>query len=518
MTIVELHQILSRGEDSRHQFKRDFTNVDALAAELVALANTCGGYLLIGVDDSGVVSGLVGADVARLNQLLSNAASQNVRPAINPLSINLQTEQGLVMVVAVEQGLSRPYTDNQGRIWVKNGADKRRVTAREELQRMFQQGGLMCADAVPVTGSSAADIDVKALGEYFQRRFRHPPEQTGLETTRVLENLGLASGGIPNLAGLLLFGKAPQRLSPAFDIKAVAFPGTVLHDRHYLDSEDIDGNLLEQYRRSLAFIKRNLRHVQRQQGFNTLGQLEVPEEVFEELLVNALIHRDYFVSASIRIMIFADRIELISPGHLPDVLDTEKIRFGLSNRRNPTLTSHAVHILPYRGLGTGIPRAIDAWPMITLEDDRQSNQFKVVIQRTVESGPLAGPSRDQEGTKLEPNWDQVEPNLELIRDQVRAESGLSRVQVGPKSKSVDKSLQEQTTLLRRMTGDHTVTELMTFVGRNNRTKFRTMVLAPLLALGMVEMTIPDKPNSSKQRYRLTLAGRALKTERRSLGD
>lgn len=168
----------------------------------------------------------------------------------------------------------------------------------------------------------------------------------------------------------------------------------MLHDRHYLDSEDIDGNLQEQYRRSLAFIKRKLRHVQRQQGFNTLGQLEVPEEVFEELLVNALIHRDYFVSASIRIMIFADRIELISPGHLPDVLDTEKIRFGLSNRRNPTLASHAVHILPYRGLGTGIPRAIDAWPMITLDDDRQGNQFKVVIQRPVESGPLLGPSRD----------------------------------------------------------------------------------------------------------------------------
>jgi ATP-dependent DNA helicase RecG len=151
---------------------------------------------------------------------------------------------------------------------------------------------------------------------------------------------------LPRLTSLLLFVQAPQRLCPAFYIKAVAFPGTVLHDCHYLDSEDIDldsedidGNLPEQYRRSLAFIKRNLRHVQRQQGFNTLGQLEVPEEVFEELLVNALIHHDYSVSATIRIMIFADRIELISPGHLPDVLDTGKIRFYLSNRRNPTLTS-----------------------------------------------------------------------------------------------------------------------------------------------------------------------------------
>ena len=503
MTLAELHQILDRGEDSRHQFKRDFSNIDALAAELVAFANTSGGYLLIGVDDSGAVSGLSSADISRLNQLLSNAASQNVRPAINPLSSNLQTEHGLVMVVTVEQGLNKPYVDNQGRIWVKNGADKRRVTAREELQRLFQQAGLVCADAVPVAGSSVADIDVKALGEYFQRRFRQSPEQIGLETTRILENLGLASGDTPNLAGLLLFCQTPQRLCPAFDIKAVAFPGTVLHDRHYLDSEDIDGNLPEQYRRSLAFIKRNLHHVQRQQGFNTLGQLEVPEEVFEELLVNALIHRDYFVSASIRIMIFADRIELISPGHLPDVLDTEKIRFGLSNRRNPTLTSHAVHILPYRGLGTGIPRAIDAWPMIRLEDDRQRNQVKVVIQRAVVKGPLSGPSGDQVGTKSGPSGDQV--GTESAAEGEQAETRLSLQQ-------------EQVTLLCKMTGDHTAPELMTFVGRSNRSKFREQVLTPLLVLGVVEMTIPDKPNSSKQRYRLTAAGRALKAEQRSSDD
>jgi ATP-dependent DNA helicase RecG len=79
--------------------------------------------------------------------------------------------------------------------------------------------------------------------------------------------------------------------------------------------------------------------------------------VLEELLVNALIHRDYFTSASIRLMLFADRVEIISPGHLPDSLSTEAIRHGATNRRNPTLTEHAVHILPYRGLGTGIPRA-----------------------------------------------------------------------------------------------------------------------------------------------------------------
>lgn len=99
--------------------------------------------------------------------------------------------------------------------------------------------------------------------------------------------------------------------------------------------------------------------------------------------INALINLNYFVSVFIRTMIFAYRIELVSPEHLHDVFDIEKIRFSLSNRRNLTLTSCAVHILTYLGLGTGIPRAIDAWQMITLDDDRQGNTLGGLF-----SGPL----------------------------------------------------------------------------------------------------------------------------------
>lgn len=151
-----------------------------------------------------------------------------------------------------------------------------------------------------------------------------------------------------------------------------------------------------------------------------------------------------------------------------------------------------MHILPYRGLGTGIPRAIDAWPMITLDDDRHSNQFRVLTQRTVEKEPLSGPSGDQAGTEY----------------VVDGEQAANRQSLQP----------EQVALLTRMTGEHTVLELMTFVGRSNRSKFREQVLAPLLASGVVEMTVPDKPNSSKQRYRLTAVGRALKAEHRPSDD
>lgn len=381
MNETELLDILARGEDSRHQFKSNISHIDALAAELVAFANSGGGLLIIGVSDLGEVRGLSATDISRLNKWLSNAASQSMRPPIQPILLNIRTAQGLVMVIQTPEGLNRPYTDAQGRIWVKSGADKRHVTAREEMQRLFQQAGLIYADEVPVTSATVADIDRPALEEYFENRYRQPLEETGPSLARLLQNMGLARDGVLTLAGVLLFAKKPERFRPAFMIKAVAIPGCELHETRYLDSEDIFYQLAGQYQRSLAFIKRNLHHVQGDQGVNSLGILEIPEIVFQELLVNALIHRDYFISAPIRVVVFADRVEISNPGHLPNHLNVEQIRYGLSNMRNPLLASHATHLLPYRGLGSGIPRAFNACPQLELMDDRVGNQFKAIIPR-----------------------------------------------------------------------------------------------------------------------------------------
>ena len=100
------------------------------------------------------------------------------------------------------------------------------------------------------------------------------------------------------------------------------------------------------------------------------------------MLVNALIHRDYLVSASIRLFIFDDRIEIISPGHLPNNLTVEKIKAGNSNIRNPILVSYAAKgLLPYHGLGSGITRALRSWPHIDFIDDHEGCLFKAVIRR-----------------------------------------------------------------------------------------------------------------------------------------
>ncbi len=109
MTPIAINALIAAGEDSRHQFKRDLAHVDAMAVELVAFANSAGGQLLIGVADNGDIKGLTPGDISRLNQMLSNAASQHVKPPLNPLSTNVHTDQGIVMVVEVAQGLNRAY-------------------------------------------------------------------------------------------------------------------------------------------------------------------------------------------------------------------------------------------------------------------------------------------------------------------------------------------------------------------------------------------------------------------------
>lgn len=381
METTELIDLLSRGEDSRQQFKADMTNADALAAEIVAFSNTAGGRIFIGVSDDGSVRGLSGADVARLNQLIGNAASQVVRPAINPLTENVPHPNGTVMVVSIPEGINKPYMDRNGAIWVKNGSDKRRATSREELQRLFQQAGFVHADETPVAGLSAADVDMAYFGGFFEQQFGEPLAQRDQPLPQLLSNMNLMNQGQLNVAGSLLFARAPQYALPAFIVKAVAFVGTEIEDERYIDSRDITGKLADVFQQTLGFIIANTRAVQGEQGFNSSGLPEIPRIVWEEVIANALIHRDYFISAPVRVLVFADRVEIISPGHLPNNLTIENIKTGNSNMRNPILASFAAKLLPYRGLGSGLLRVIRAWPRIELIDERAGNLFKVIVAR-----------------------------------------------------------------------------------------------------------------------------------------
>lgn len=391
MEAKELIEITTRGEDSRTQFKQTVNNAESLAGDFVAFSNSKGGKILIGVSDLGEIVGLSNDDIRRINQLLSNTATNCVRPAINLDTENIAIASGqIVMVVTVLEGISKPYSDNKGVFWVKSGADKRRVTSREEVQRMLQSSELIHADEITISGTGAEDIDSAHFANFFKKQYGDSLdsvlERDGLTLDRLLNNLGLARESTLNLAGLMIFGRHPQRYRPAFVVKAVSFVGNDPAGDRYRDSQDIEGCLYDLYRGIMSFLNRNLRRIQGNKGFNSEGDLEVSPSALEELVVNMLLHRDYFISAPWRVMMFDNRIELISPGALPNNLTVANIRHGVSVIRNPIIASFATKAgeLPYRGIGTGIMRAMESVPELELESDNERNLFTARIFRPSE--------------------------------------------------------------------------------------------------------------------------------------
>lgn len=197
----------------------------------------------------------------------------------------------------------------------------------------------------------------------------------------------ILSGEKCTLAGLLLFGKRKSLALLPYGIGGVSWYGNDLSGTNYRDSEDIQGNVAKLFTDGLSFLKRQLRKAQNGQNFNSLGVLEIPETALEEALVNAIVHRNYFINGNIRLLVFDNRVEIVSPGVLPNTLSVEAIKTGVHVVRNPILLSHIKDIpsIPYRGMGTGVARIVrsckEAGIGVEFLNELEQEQFKVVFWR-----------------------------------------------------------------------------------------------------------------------------------------
>ena len=372
MTAGELLDTLKRGEDSRHQFKRAVKNEAELAEDFVAFSNGDGGEIFVGVADDGSVTGLTPREIADLNKCIFDTA-QFVRPAPHIQTETVETSDGFVVVIDVPSGVAQPYADKDGFFWVKTGAGKRKIM-REELLRIFQNSRYIHADMTPVGNTSEKDINTLCFSEFYEREYGYqPPCDDGVGLFALLKTLNLVSGKELNVAGTLLFTHSPEKHLPSFFVLAMAFPGTEVSESTCLNRRVIQGNLASQFEQSIDFLNAS--------SGNFITDFGIPLLVWKELVANALVHRDYFVSAPIRIFVFSDRIEILSPGHLPDTQTVTNIKDGNSNIRNPIIASFAAKMLPYKGLGSGILRALREYPHIDFIDDRDGNLFKAIIKR-----------------------------------------------------------------------------------------------------------------------------------------
>ena len=375
------------GETTKVQFKESFTSQKEIAKEMIAFANTKGGVILFGVEDKcGKLVGLSYDEIQVISRELGNAANEQVRPTIYIETEVVRMEEKHFLICSVEEGKNKPYKNLNGEIWVKQGADKRRITENSEILALFQDSGSYQPDAAGVNGTTFNDLDRYAIDEYLQKVYATTLDGFGGKAEQVLKNIHILNHhGVPTLAGYLFFGKHPEYNCPTCMVKAVSFFGNDLAGTQYRDSKEILGNMPQLYDKSMAFLKANLHNVQEEgASFNTLGKLEIAEEVLEEVVQNALVHRDLLRPAPIRLFVFDNRVEVISPGALAGGLTEEDIRNGKTYQRNPYMATFATNALYYKGIGSGIVRILAEYPDIRLENDVNGKEFKVTIPRTIQ--------------------------------------------------------------------------------------------------------------------------------------
>ena len=385
MEEFELRNQILLGEDSTRQFKREPSADAKMAGEIVAFANSGGGRIFVGVEKDGSIAGLTGEEAEKVGEDMAKIAWDSVRPPFSILSKSVPTGDGIVVVIEISDGASKPYCDSKGVYWVKNGPDKRRVQSPEELARLFQSGEKLYAESQVVAASTLEDFDHEHFERFYEAKYSETPpsrSEEGEAYQRTLENLELVDSGRVTVAGLLLFGERKRLpvLLPEMKIDAIWFKGTERASTEWHDQRTISGTLAEQYDEGMGFLKRWNVRIQGEGSFNQTGTLEIPETVFEELLVNALIHRDYFIKDSIKLFIFDDRIEIRSPGKLPNSLTVDQIRRGVRRSRNVLLASFAPDVLNFRGVGSGIVRALKAWHSISWVNDTESEEVLATIQ------------------------------------------------------------------------------------------------------------------------------------------
>ncbi len=386
MNAIELLDIISTGETSKVQFKEELPHRDSVAQEIVAKSNSLGGDILLGVKDvTGEVTGLTPEQVESYDRVISEIAD-NLKPPVYLTTevvkvIDNNTGKN-VLVVHVQEGVNKPYKTAKGEIYVMQGSNKRLLTDNAEIMRLFQNSGNLLADEMEVYHTSINDVDEKVFADYFKKEFENSFEERGLNFEEALQRKRVLRNNQLTLAGLLFFGKDPQSIKPALTIKAVSYFGNDIAGNNYRSKpKDLTGTIPQLFEKALDFLTSNLASIQTGDSFNSQGKLEISKIALEEFLQNALVHRDYFKNSPIRLLIFDNRIEIISPGKLPNSLTVEDIKYGNPVTRNNQLVAFSTHTLPFSGLGSGVKRAIKEEPNTELINDINGEQFIVIIPR-----------------------------------------------------------------------------------------------------------------------------------------
>jgi ATP-dependent DNA helicase RecG len=482
MNPQEVEKLLSLGEGQRVEFKSHYRHIETIGRVVCGFLNTSGGYVICGVDDHG--NG-VGVDLAEnAVALLEKQLHEGLSPKVL-VSVQIQNLKGKpLLVIEVPSGSDLPYAFRDT-IYLRTGdanrpADietirdlvMRRQTEPERWERRFSLADMEAdVDAGEIRSAVAA---AQVVRRAFFREVSDP--------VRVLEDFSVAKYGRLTNGGDVLFAHNPAQRLPQVRVRAACYPSSKASDT-FRDMKSYEGPLVQLLDQAYDFIVRNTATLA---TFPTTGLRRedrplYPEKAVREGLVNAFAHRDYASSSGgITVGIYPDRLEIWNSGALPAGITPEKLTAGhLSILRNPDIA----HVLYLRGLMEKLGRG----SVLILQECRQHG----LPEPQWTSDEKTGVTLTFFNTGVTP---EVTPEV--------------TPQVTPQvTHQVTHQVQKLLALLK---SEMSSSDLMAAMSLKDRVHFREGVMRSALRSGLVEMTQPDKPNSSKQRYRLTPLGQTIR--------
>lgn len=354
MDKIELREKILKGEGFYTEFKEYLPDNETLARTIVCFANADGGQLIIGVASSGSVVGVENLDDAM--RRVDDVAFNRCEP---PVSIFIETLEAdtakTVIIVRIPKGAQRPYRTKSGLYYIRSG-NRCRQASWDEVRRLYQTSESIFFDEAPISRATVLDLDMDYFRDFVQNYMGIPSEEE--QTLLFLRNLKvITSANQPTLAGILFFGKKPEEFIGYAKVTAAYIPGEDLSTPP-ADKKDLSKRIPEVIADTISFLRLYLKEKHEIKGFEPEVYPEVPEHVLREGIVNALAHRDYTIAAPVRLFIFDDRVEIRTPGRLPNTVTVESMRLGTHVLRNPTIYNFLNKIGIVTDIGSGIPRMI----------------------------------------------------------------------------------------------------------------------------------------------------------------
>lgn len=508
----KLTDILQQPEGRRLEFKESLPTNSDLAKTILAFANDAGGELYIGIKDNPrEVVGLNGDNLLAIEEKIASLVHDLCEPVILPEITFLQHEGKHVIRTQVYKGSTPPYhlknkTVEEG-TFIRVGSTNRLASAEmiAELERKKQN---ISFDSELVYTKASEQVNISSFQKFFQ-------EKAGEElTVQVLKKLELfrAEQGknLPTYALVLLSDdELRKQLFPYAKIECARFKGTT--PGNFIDQKSIDTNVALQAEQAYQFV---LRHISEgttdYTGVYRNDRWEYPIIAIREVIRNAVIHRDYSLTGKdIKIAIFDDKVEITSPGKLMPTVDFRDMESGQSDIRNKLLAPVFKRLGIIEQWGNGlklIAEELQTYPEIELSWKEPGIAFRVTFTNKNYKQQQELQQELQQEYDVDAIGQEIGTKLGLSWDQVGTKSALSRHQVGTKSAPGWHQVKE---ILDFCGNPQSIQNIMELAKWKDRTKFRNKYIKPLLELGIIEQTIPDKPTSSIQEYFLTAKGLAF---------